>query len=276
MSEEKCIKCGQLKTECKCPKDDGKQKIEVTVDTGNMEALIGRMKEIESENKRLVEEAKKASEEKIIFAKTTEEQKKVKEDLDAQIKKINEDKLAERQKNLMTKVKEVITDPAKVKEYEEKVKDPTALSGLEYSIDTLATVVKEGQIQHEAILKKEKEDFEKKLVEKLGGTGTLPSSLNSGEGGSGGGAKSGEEFEGSTISEANANMVRELRRRSHSNDPQVAVKAKDQLTELMHKWGIAVRKNYDGRAQGLGEVGPRSIKEQPSLREITKKGGEAI
>lgn len=275
MSEEKCPKCNELKTACKCTNENQKE-LKIKVETGNMEALIGRMKEIESENKRLVDEAKKAAEEKTVASKTAEEQKKAKEDLDAQIKKINEDKLIERQKNLMTKIKEVITDPAKVKEYEEKVKDPNALTGLEYSIDTLATVVREGQTQHEAILKKEKEDFEKKLAEKTGGSGTLPANLNQGEGGSGGG-KGGEEFEGSTLSEANANMVRTLRKRSHDPDPEVAAKAKSQLEEMMRKWSFACKKNYENQAMGgLGELGPKNIKEQPSLRKITKLGGEAI
>jgi hypothetical protein len=277
MSEEKCPKCNELKSACKCTKDDGKQKIEIKVDTGNIEAVLQRMTKIENENKLLLEEAKKAAEEKEKFAKTTEEQNKIKEDLDAQLAKINAEKLAERQKVLMAKVKEVISDPAKVKEYEEKIKDPNAISGIEYSIDTLATVVAQGQKQHEEILKKEKEDFDKKLAEKTGGVGNLPANLGGqGEGGNSG-AKNGEEFEGVTMSEANANMVRELRKRSHSSDPEVAAKAKGQIEEMMRKWGVAVKRNYDSKAMGgLGEIGPKNIKEQPSLRKITKVGGEAI
>jgi hypothetical protein len=275
MSEEKCPKCNELKSACKCPNDNSKE-LKIKVDTGNIEAVLQRMTKIEEENKRLVEEAKKANDEKLATAKTAEEQKKAKDELDAQLKKINEDKLVERQKNLLTKIKEVITDPVKVKEYEDKIKDPTAISGIEYSINTLADVVAQGQKQHEEILKKEKEDFEKKLAEKTGGAGNLPASLNKGEGGSGSVGK-GEEFEGNTLSEANANMVRELRKRSHSSDPEVAAKAKAQLEEMMRKWGFAVKKNYENRAMGgLGEIGPKNIKEQPSLRKITKMGGEAI
>jgi hypothetical protein len=277
MSEEKCPKCGELKSACKCTSDGNQKELKVTVDTGNMEALIGRMKEIEAENKRLVEETKKLAEEKIQSVKTADEQKKAKDELDLQIKKINDEKLAERQKNLLDKIKQVITDPAKVKEYEDKLKEPNAITGIEYSIDTLAKVIADGEKQHAEILKKEKEEFEKKLTEKNGGTGTLPANLNGSEGGSGGTGKGGEQFEGASISEANANMVRELRKRSHSSDPEVAAKAKAQLEELMRQWGFACKKNYESRALGgLGEIGPKNIKEQPSLRKITRVGGEAI
>jgi hypothetical protein len=277
MTEETCQKCKEVKSKCKCTDDGNSKELKVTVDTGNIQAVMKRMAEIEQENKRLNDEAKKAAEEKVTISKTIEEQKKSQEELEKQIKANNDAKLAERQRVLLDRVKQVITDPAKVKEYEEKLKDPTAISGIEYSIDTLATVVAEGKKQHEDILKKEKEDFEKRLAEKTGGAGTLPSSLNSGEGGAGGsGDKGGEEFEGATLSEANANMVRELRKRSHSNDPEVAAKAKSQIQEMMRKWGAACKRNYDSQAQGLGEVGPKSIKEQPSLRKITKLGGEAI
>lgn len=90
MSEEKCPKCNELKTVCKCPKDDSNQKeIKIKVDTGNIEAVLQRMAKIEEENKRLLAEAKSAAEEKDKTAKTAEEQKKAKEDLDAQLKKIN-------------------------------------------------------------------------------------------------------------------------------------------------------------------------------------------
>lgn len=279
MSEEKCTKCGKLKTECKCTNTDNKDKdITVTIDTSNIQAVLKRMAEIEAENKRLQDEAKQAAEEKVNLAKTAEEKAKEKEKLEADLKKINDDKIAEETKTLLDKAKTLITDPTKFKEFEDKAKNSENLNGLKYSIDILNTTVEEGKKQHEELIKKEREEFEKKLKENQSGSGGsvgMSSNQASQEGTNTGSIAGQQVYEGASIKEAHANMIRDLRIKSHDPNPEKAVKARAELDAMLAQWGNSAKRNYDGQAiGGLGEIGPKDIKEQPSLRQITKKGGE--
>jgi hypothetical protein len=70
-------------------------------------------------------------------------------------------------------------------------------------------------------------------------------------------------------------MIRDLRRKQHSDVPEESALATSQLKSLIAKWAVAVKTNFDGKLPQT-ELGPKDINEQPSLRMITKKGGEAI
>lgn len=284
MSEqEKCPKCGELKTACKCQKEGadngGKksndvQEVKIKVDTGNMEAVLKRLAEVEERNKKLEEDAKKILEDKKKVETSLESEKTLKEDYESKLKIIGEQKLNEKRKVIMDKAKEVIKDEARLKEIEEGIKNPENLKATESLVDTFYNVLKQGEKEHSEQAKKEKEEMDKKLAEKEGGKGSVamtPEMLALEKNN-----KTANGYSGETMTEAHRAMVRDLRKQSHSDDPVVAARAKAILDEFVKKWAAAVKTNYDGRVNEMGKIGPSDIKQQPSLREITKKGGEAI
>jgi len=266
-----------------------KREIEVTVDTSSMEALIKRLNDKEAEAKKLGAEVEAAVRDKAKLAKTLEEKTSLAEDLEGKLKIIAQKKFDEKKIVIMTAAKELIKDEDLLKKIEEGIKEPKDLKATEFMIETLATAIKEGKEAHDKILtaeeKKAQEEAakieaakktgektgekiltaeEKKAAEKKaevvgkGGAGQVPLSLQSGTG-------KGKEFD------THEAMVRDLRKRQHSEDPEVAAEAEAILDELFRKWGRAVKKDYEGRGKAIN-VGEKS---QPSLKELTKKGGEA-
>jgi hypothetical protein len=279
-TEEKCSKCNELKTTCKC--DTGTkptstiQEIKVKVDTDGVKDILKRLSDTEAELKTANANLERERQEKKLVETNLDEEKTQKEKYESSLKLIGEQKLNEKRKIIMDTAKEVIKDPNQLKQIEDGIKDPDTLAATESLVNTFYTVLKQGEKEHTDQMAKEKSDMEKKLTEKDGGKGSIPmtAEMLAKEHGSSGGE---DGYEAETLSEAHRLMIRDLRKKSHSDDPMVAAKAKSELEEMMAKWVVGVKKQYDGKAQGgLGEIGPKNVKEQPSLREITKKGGEAI
>jgi len=270
-----------------------KREIEVTVNTSSMEKLIEQLKEKDDEAKRLGAEVEKQVREKKELAKTLGEKTAVAEDLEGKLKIIAQKKFDEKKAIIMKAAKELIKDEDRLKKIEEGIKEPEDLKATEFMIDTLATAIKEGKEAHEKVLtaeeKKAQEEAakieagkkagektgektgekvltaeEKKAAEKkaevvgTGGVGQVSLAQQSGEGGR-------KEYD------THEAMIRDLRKRQHSEDPEVAAEADAILDELFRKWGRAVKKDYEGRGKAIN-VGEKS---QPSLKDLTKKGGEA-
>jgi len=276
MSEaEKCAKCGQLKTECKCDsKNDGSIKeIKVTVDTKGTEDILGRLKAKELEADNLTKELAQERELKKKAETSLEDEKTQREDYENKLKLVGEKKMAEEKKIIMDKAKEVIKDPEKLKAIEEGIKDPESLKATKEMVQTFSDILAQGEVEHKKLMDKEKDEFDKKLAAQTGGKGNVglrPEDLAKEKQG-------GSTDDGKVGYESHAAMIRDLRKKSHSDNPEEAAFAKSALEDLFKKWADAVKKNYEGKAQGgLGEIGPRNPKEQPSLKDITKRGGEAI
>ena len=275
MSEaEKCAKCGELKTACKCDQktESGIKEIKVTVDTKGTEDILGRLKAKEIEVDSLKVELEKEKEFKKKAETSFEEEKTAKEDYENKLKLIGEKKMTEEREIIMTKAKEVIKDPAKLKEIEEGIKDPESLKATKVMVQTFVDVLAQGEKEHKDQMDKEKQEFDKKFATQTGGKGNVglrSEDLDK--------EKVGGVDDGKVGYESHAAMIRDLRKKSHSDNPEEAAFAKSVLEDLFKKWADAVKKNYEGKAQGgLGEIGPHNPKEQPSLRDITKRGGESI
>lgn len=272
-TEEKCLQCGELKTACKCEKKEEKKEeikgLSVTIDTKNVEAVLKRMTEVEAENRRLTEETKKIMEAKQKVETSLEEEKTIKEDYESKLKIVAEQKFTEKKGVIMTEAKKLGLDDARLKQIEEGLKSPEDLKATEFLIQTLTETLAKGAKEHEEQEKKEKEAMTGAKGDKGAGgeVGLRPEDVEK--------EKTGGK--GEISYESHAAMIRDLRKKSHSTDPEEAAYAKSVLGLLFEKWTVAVKKQYEGKAQGgLGSIGPANIKEQPSLKDITKKGGEAI
>lgn len=286
MSEEENKAKAEATTGTGAEKGEKKEKkevreIEVNIDTSSMEKLIEQLKEKDAEAKKLGAEVEKQVREKKEIAKSLEEKTAVAEDLEGKLKIIAEKKFNEKKTIIMTAAKELIKDEDRLKKIEEGIKKPEDLKATEFMIETLATAIKEGKEAHEKVLSDEekkaqeeaakieaakttdgktKEDKEKaeKAADPVGkgGSGQVSLSQQSGKGG----AKEYDTHEA---------MIRDLRKRQHSEDPEVAAEAEAILDELFRKWGRAVKKSYEGKK--YLDIGGEA---QPSLKEMTKKGGE--
>lgn len=260
--------------------NDGVKEIKVKVDTGNMESILKRLTDQEAESKRLAAELKTANEEKekaLNASKTNadsfeaekkiaEQEKKLKEEYEASLKKINDDNFQAQRKIVLEQSKALFTDEAQLKKIEESIKDPQSLAATTAMIENVGLAIKKGKEDHEAQLKKEREDFEKKLKEaesKNGGEGNIPMTDEMK-------AQEQQRLANAKGYDSHQDMIRDLRRLSHSDNPAEAAKAKSQLKELLSKWGVAAKRNFDGRLPQT-ELGPKDINEQPSLRDITKQ-----
>ena len=271
MSEEKCPKCNELKSVCKCePKNDDKsttqvRDVSITIDPKNMEEILRRLKDEEKKSEDLGKELKKAMEDKKTAETSLEEEKTTKEDYENKLKIIAEQKFTEKKGIIMGEAKKLGLDDARLKQIEEGLKTPEDLKQTEFLVQTLAESLAKGAEDHKKLEKKEGDELEGNKGA-AGSVSLRPEDVEKENTGS-----------GEVSYESHAAMIRDLRKKSHSAVPEEAAEAKSILAELFKKWAGAVKKQYEGKAQGgLGEIGPKDIKEQPSLKDITKKGGEVV
>jgi len=269
-ADEKCPKCNELKSACKCSKDENGtiKEINVKVDNTGMESIIKRLSEKEEETKRLTKELEDSKKLNSTTNQSLEETKKKELEYQASLKKIEDDNFQTQRKTLLEEAKKYIKDEAQLKKIEESTKDIASLQATKTSMEILFDNIKQGQIEHEEILKKERETMEKKLKEQEGGTGTIPLQDGMKE-------KELNEFAKAKGYDSNQDMIRELRRKQHSDNPEEAALATSQLKDMVAQWASWTKRRFDGQVP-QSEIGPKDINEQPSLRAITKKGGEAI
>lgn len=282
----------------------GKTEIEVTVDSEQMKRLLEDLKKKEDEAEELTKKLKDAQEAKTTAEKTLEDKTTEAEDYRTKLTLITEQKLNAKRKVILDKAKELITDEDRLKKIEEGMKDAKGVKATEFMIDTLAKTLEEGRKQHEALQAKEKLDNTRKaLIEKfpdakdkiegaedIEALENLKKELTPEEGaGTGEGTGTGAPAEpvgkggAGTIPLTRATtgvegydshqaMVQDLRRMEHSDNPEEAAYAKAVLDELFRKWGVAVKKRYEGKSGGLdiGEGTTEGLK-QPKIKELLKQ-----
>ena len=254
-----------------------------TVDTAQMEELVGRLKEKELEAEKLKKDLETATGDKDIIQKEFDDVKAEAEDYKNKLTIIGKKKLESKRTAIMEEAKKYIKDEERLKIIEEGIKTPEDLKGTEFLIETLKTTLTEGKKQHEEL-----ENFEKKKKE-LGAPDTVKSMEDLQEWqktktastdadptrkqSSGTLTLEGQSSGGEEGYDSEAAMIRDLRKRSHDKNPEVAAEAKAILKELFRKWTVAVKKEYEGKMRG----GVRLVKgeEQASLRDITLLGGAA-
>ena len=228
---------------------------------------------------------------------------------------IAEQRLTEKKKIIMDKAKEAIKDPERLKKIEEGMKNPEEMKRTEYMIETLANALTEGEKQHNELIEAERKKllgadvFEKFKTDKIAllakfpdakdkidavgkpsDLETLVKELTGDTGGSGGESGSddsvgkggagqislpdsqvsGGDGEGYSSHQA---MLYDLRKKAHNPDPVIAANAQSILDEIWRKWSISVKERYSGQSPKGLEIKP--VK-QPTLREITKGGGESV
>lgn len=257
--------------------------ITATVDPKQMEELMGRLKTTEIEKKNLEEQLKTATDGKKELEEELENKKIEADDYKSKLSIMAKKKLEAKKTTMMEEAKKFIKDPERLKIIDDGMKTLEDVKATEFLIATIKETVEEGKRQHDTL-----QEFEKKKKElgapdtiktaeelqewektknlskdadptKKPSSGTLPfPQTQTGDGRKGYGSE--------------AAMVEDLRRRSHSKDPEVAAEAKAILIELFRKWTVAVKKEYEGKGHGIHiEKGP----EQASIQDITKDGGAA-
>lgn len=241
--------------------------VNVTVDPTQMTELMTRLKKEEELKEKAQEELKKALGEKDDKTKELEEKAKAHEDAITKLNMIAEKELEAKKTAIMTKAKEFIKDEDRLRIIEEGIKTLEDVKSTEFMMDTLATTLKQGaqeatDLENQTKEANASEDEANRQADPTSqeSSGSLPlagQTSNTGEG-----------------YESHAAMIRDLRKRSHSADPEVRAEAEAILKELFRKWVAAVKKDYDNRMpRGIQvEKGP----EQPSLREMTREGGAAL
>jgi len=264
--------------------DKGKEvTITATVDPTQMEELIGRLKDAE---KKLGEKTKELETATTGKEKLQEEFDTLKDEADDYKNKltiIGKKKLETKKAAIMEKAKTLIKDEERLKIIEDGIKTAEDLKGTEFLIETLETTLTEGKKQHEEL-----EGFEKKKKE-LGAPDTVKSMEELKEWektkkaskdadpiskpSSGTLTLQGQTSDSSEGYDSEAAMIRDIQRRCHSKDPEVAAEAKAIKRELFRKWTVAVKREYDNKMRG--GVRLEKGEEQASLRDMTLHGGAA-
>ena len=267
-------------------KDDGKEKdltITATIDTKQMEELMGRLKEKELEAQKLAKELETATEGKTTLQKKFDDVKTEAEDYKNKLSIIAKKKLATKKAAIMEEAKKHIKDEDRLKIIEDGIQTVEDLKATEFLIDTLKNALDEGKKQHENL-----EDFEtRKKTLKAPETVKTPEELAEWEKtnkavieadptrkpSSGTLSLAGQTAGNEEGYESEAAMIHDLRKRSHNKDPEIAAEAKQILKEMFRKWTVAVKKEYDGKG---GKIRIAKGAEQPSIREMTLQGGAAL
>jgi len=279
-------------------------KIDINVDSEQMKRLLKDLETKDKEAKELQEKLEKAVKDKETAETTLEEKTTEADDFKAKLALIAEQKLNAKRKIILDKAKEVIKDEDRLKKISEGMKSPEDVQATEFMIDTLAQTLEEGKKQHEEMLAKEKLDETRKALlekfpdakekiegaENIEGLEALRKELTpkTDEGAGTGDEKPPEKATGVTKLgpaqtgakgegyDSHQAMVRDLRKMEHSDNPEEAAYAKTVLDELFRKWSVAVKKRYEGKSRGF-DISPESTEgiEQPPIKEITKRGGEA-
>lgn len=257
--------------------------VSATVDTAQMEELIGRLKDAEKKRDELAEKLKTETVDKDKLKEEYDTLKDETDDYKNKLTIIGKKKLEVKRAAIMEKARTLIKDEERLKIIEDGIKGPEDVKGTEFLIETLEKTLAEGKKQHEDLVlfeQKRKElgapDTVKSMEElqewqKTKKTSTdadptrKPSSGTLTLEGQSSGSEEGYDSE--------AAMIRDIQRRCHSKDPEVAAEAKAIKRELFRKWTVAVKKQYDNKMRG----GVRLVKgeEQASLRDMTLHGGAA-
>lgn len=278
--------------------------IDVTVDNKQIKDLLKQLGEQDKKSEKLQADLKLALEAKTTAETSLEEEKTLKEDAESKLKLIAEERLNAKRTIIMDKAKELITDEARLKKIQEGMKKAEDVKATEFMIETLASSLEEGERQHKELLAKEKLDTTRKTLlekypkskDKIEGAENLEAleklGTELGEGaGAGAGAGTGEGTgtgdEGAAgqarLNEAQTGggpttgydshqaMVYDLRKRSHSDNPEEAAEASAILDELFRKWSVAVKKQYEGKIPPIDITSEG----QPKIADIVKSGGAA-
>jgi hypothetical protein len=247
------------------------QEIKVTVDAEQLKMAIEAQKRAEDERKKLqdqldaLEAKRKLEAEELVKIKEKAEEDREKLEL------ITQADFEKKRNTLLEKAKALIQDPERVKDIEKKLSNPDLtpeqavdqLQATEYMISVLDDAMKKGEEAHKKLLDEEKkkaDDLEKKLKEGGGAgqpAGSAPLSTGQITGGT-------PQVGGYDSYEA---MIRDLRKKEHSPNPEVAAMAKNALTELFRKWAMSVKKEYREMREFTSE--PKKEEMLP-LSEITK------
>ena len=271
------------------------QKIEVSVNTGNIEDLIKRLKETEDKSTKLTEQLEKEMEEKKKVKKTLEEKTAEAEDYEGKLKLIAEEKLNAKRQVIMELAKKYIKDEERLKKIEEKMITPENVQATEFMIETLAKAFTEGAAAHKELTDEEQKKAEeeakkaaeeaKKAAENANKTDeekkaeaeakkAAEKAADPVDKGKGAGQATLAQQSGTTTKreyDSNEAMIRDLRKRSRDSDPEVAAEAQAILDELFYRWGKAIIKDYDGRYKSMRIT----KKDQPLITDMAKEGGAA-
>lgn len=256
--------------------------VNAIVDPKQLEGLISQIKDKDTEIEKLKKELETTTTDTKGIKTKLEESESEAEDFRNKLSIIAKQELTKKKAVLMEEAKKFITDKDRLKVIEDGIQGPDDLKPTEFLIETLRDTIAKGVKQHEEV-----KAFEEK-IKSLGAPDTIktmeeldawekdnkasgnvdptrkPSSGSLTLAGQNAGREDGYD--------SHAIMVRDLRRRSHSANPEEAATAKSILKELFRKWTVAVKKEYEGKSSGIKiEKG----KEQASLQDITLHGGAA-
>jgi chromosome segregation ATPase len=254
-------------------KSSEKREIEVSIDTSNLEDIVRRLKEQEEKSAKLTKQLEEATSAKGKVEKELEEKKDEAEEMHTKLTMIAEKEFTSKKNIIMEEAKKLIKDEERLKKIEEGIKDVDDLKATSFMIETLSTAMKEGEAAHKEQLEKEEKEAKAASEEAEEENEAKTDAEPAGKGGAGQATLA--QATGGTVRkeyDSNEAMIRDLRRRSHSEDPEIRAEAQAILDELFLKWGRAVRAEYDGRYR------PISVKkkDQPKISDITKEGGAAM
>jgi hypothetical protein len=235
------------------------QELHVTVDSEQMKMLLETQRKLEDEKKAALEAAVKAEAEKKAAEEKATKLEEETEDYKGKLDIIAKKEFEKKRTAILDKAKTLIQDEARMKEIEAKLTDPEQLKATEYLISVLDDSLKKGEEAHKIALEAERKKAEEDAKAGTPPTtpaGTMPLSP----------AQTGSPQGGYDSVEA---MIRDLRKREKSPDPQIAAEAKAILDEMFKKWCFAIKKEYN-EMRGFKAEQDEKIK-QPSLKEVTKK-----
>lgn len=266
--------------------EEGKGKeivVSATVDTKQMEELVGRLKEAELKLNETSGKLETATTGKEALQEEFDKLKDEADDYKNKLTIIGKKRLETKKTAIMEEAKKLINDEERLKIIADGIKTVEDLKGTEFLLETLKTTLDAGKKQHEELV-----EFEKKKKE-LGAPDTVKSMAELTEwektkkastdadpihkSSSGTLTLEGQSSGGEEGYDSNAAMIFDLRKRSHDKDPEVAAEAKAILREMFRKWTVAVKKEYDGKMHGGVKVAKGE--EQASLRDMTLHGGAA-
>jgi len=263
--------------------------VKIDVKNETLEQVLKRLTEEESKRKEAEKKLTTATAAKTKAEKDLEEKTTESEGYKSKLTLIAEKKFEEKKTAIEKRAKEIIKDEERLKAVLGKFDDPEKpmkerirqLQATEFMLETLAGALETGQAAVDKAIEKSKTELLEKYpdakdkieaakdmteldaltkeltpsTEGKGGKGTVSlASQNAG----------GAEKEGGY--ESYEAMVRDLRRREHSDNPEEAAEAKEILDTMFKKWAVAVKKNYEGKLTGGLAIEPEK---QPSLKELT-------
>ena len=299
MSEKKDEKKEPVSTtETDPAKTDEKKKdalpidLNLKIENKTSEEILKILQEERSKRIAAEQALSKETEAKGKIAKDLEEKSTESEDYKSKLLLVAREKFEVKKKALMDKAATIIKDEERLKTMGEGITDLEKLKRTSFMLDTLGDALTKGSEADKALKFEEKKktlgckekdiDSDEKLEAWAKGKGIKPKTPEQleaekaanpkGEAGTAPltsaqtGEKSGEGYDSYEA------MIRDLYRKKHGADPEIAAEADAILDELFKKWATAVKKKYAGKLPEGINVAPEK---QPTLKSMTKKGGEA-